>query len=119
MILVRHAMPEVVPGVAPDLWELGPDGLAAARALAARLDGGQIVSSDEPKARQTAEEIVAVCGGALTLTEGLREVARPIAWDDAYRDNARRYLAGARLKGWERAKRSPRGSPRPRTETSS
>jgi broad specificity phosphatase PhoE len=58
-------MPEVVPGVAPHLWELGETGRAAARALAARLEGGRVVASDEPKALQTAEEIVAVCGGEI------------------------------------------------------
>jgi broad specificity phosphatase PhoE len=101
VILVRHAMPEVVPGVAPHLWELGETGRAAARELATRLIGGRVVSSDEPKALQTAEEIVAVCGGEIVVDARLREATRPTAWDPEYRDSARRYVAGENLEGWE------------------
>jgi broad specificity phosphatase PhoE len=101
VILVRHAMPEVVPGVAPERWELGPEGRAAARALAARLDGREVVSSDEPKAIQTAEEIAAHLGAELTLDARLREVARPGEWDPGYRARAARYAGGEALDGWE------------------
>jgi hypothetical protein len=59
VILVRHAMPEVLPGVAPQLWELGESGRAAA--------------GDRP----------------------------PSAWDDGYREVARRNVAGEALDGWE------------------
>ena len=101
MILVRHAMPEVVPGVAPHLWELGPEGRAAARDLAGRLEGVRVVTSDEPKALQTAEEIAAAHGAELVVDPRLREAARPAAWDQAYHETARRYLAGEALEGWE------------------
>jgi broad specificity phosphatase PhoE len=102
VILVRHAMPEVVPGVAPHLWELGESGRAAARALAARLDGvAHVVTSDEPKARQTAEEIAAVHAAQIVVDARLREATRPTAWDGGYRDMARRYVAGEALDGWE------------------
>jgi broad specificity phosphatase PhoE len=102
VILVRHALPEVVPGIAPRLWELGPAGRAASRELAARLPAGAtIVSSDEPKARQTAEAIIAVRGGTLRLDPRLCEAARPDTWDDRYRDWARRYVSGEQLVGWE------------------
>ncbi len=101
MILVRHAMPDVVPGVAPHLWELGPEGRAATRDLARHLDGGCVVSSDEPKALQTAEEIVAVCGGEIVVDARLREAARPTDWDQDYRARAARYVGGEALPGWE------------------
>jgi broad specificity phosphatase PhoE len=102
VILVRHAMPEVVPGIAPHLWELGPEGRAAARKLAAALPAGAtIVTSEEPKALQTAEEIVAVRGGTLYVDRQLREATRPTAWDDGYREQARRYVGGELLDGWE------------------
>jgi broad specificity phosphatase PhoE len=102
VILVRHAMPEIVRDVPPDEWHLGAAGRAAARELADRLPHGpRVVSSDEPKARETAEEIAAVCGGSVTVDARLREAARPTAWDPDYRTNARRYLAGEALAGWE------------------
>jgi broad specificity phosphatase PhoE len=101
VILVRHALPEVVPGVPPRLWELGESGRASARALAQRLTGAQIVSSDEPKAFQTAEAIAAHLGAEMAVDHRLGEVRRPEEWDDAYRDHARSYLAGETLAGWE------------------
>jgi broad specificity phosphatase PhoE len=98
VILIRHAMPERVPGVPPREWHLGEEGRAAARTLAALLpSGARIVSSDEPKAVETAEQL----GGTVTVDPRLREVGRPSAWDDGYRDTARRYIAGERLAGWE------------------
>lgn len=102
MILVRHALPELDPAVPPREWHLGPAGRAAARELAARLPrDAQLVSSDEPKARETAEEIVAVRGGEIVVDARLREAVRPTGWDQDYRGEARRYLAGERLGGWE------------------
>jgi broad specificity phosphatase PhoE len=102
LILVRHAMPEIVRELPPHEWHLGTAGRAAARALAARLPrDARVVSSDEPKARETAEEIVAARGGTLTTDERLREAVRPTAWDQDYRAGARRYLAGEALAGWE------------------
>jgi broad specificity phosphatase PhoE len=101
LILVRHAMPEVVPGVPPHEWELGPTGRAAARDLARRLEGRLVVTSDEPKARQTAEEIAAHLGAEIEVDPRLREVARPGEWDDAYRERARRYVGGEALEAWE------------------
>jgi broad specificity phosphatase PhoE len=101
MILVRHAMPELQPGVAPDRWGLGETGRAAARELAARLDGRVVVSSDEPKARQTAEEIAAHLSAELVVDAAWREVRRPGDWDDGYRSRAARYVGGEALEGWE------------------
>jgi broad specificity phosphatase PhoE len=94
-------MPEVVPGVAPELWELGPEGRAAARDLARHLDGGRVVSSDEPKALQTAAEIAAHLGTELEPDARLREATRPTDWDAGYREKARRYVGGEALEGWE------------------
>jgi broad specificity phosphatase PhoE len=57
VLLVSHAMPVMQPEAPAELWRLGDDGRAAARRLAGALPR---VTSDEPNARQTAEEIVAV-----------------------------------------------------------
>jgi broad specificity phosphatase PhoE len=59
------------------------------------------MTSDEPKARQTAEEIAAPHGAAIVMDARLREVARPAAWDEGYRDTALRYVTGEALDGWE------------------
>jgi broad specificity phosphatase PhoE len=61
LLLIRHAQPEVVPGVPAREWPLAPAGRAAARALAGRLAGthvlARLTSSDEPKAQCTARII--------------------------------------------------------------
>jgi broad specificity phosphatase PhoE len=103
MIIVRHAMPEIVGGVSPQWWHLGADARAAARALAARLDGApRVVASHEVKARETAEEIVVARGGMLAIDPRLGEVARPLAPDgETHRTLARRYVGGEALAGWE------------------
>jgi broad specificity phosphatase PhoE len=98
VILVRHAMPEVVPGLPPAEWHLGDEGRAAARALARRIGPvGEIVTSDEPKAVETAY----LLGGTIRRDRRLREVDRPPVWDDGYEHTARRYLEGAPIPGWE------------------
>jgi broad specificity phosphatase PhoE len=61
LLLIRHAQPEVMPGVAARDWPLAPAGRAAARALAGRLAGAytltRLTGSGEPKAMQTAQII--------------------------------------------------------------
>jgi broad specificity phosphatase PhoE len=103
LVLVRHAMPEIVAGVSPAWWHLGSEGRAAARELAARLDpAARVVTSHEVKARETAEEIVIASGGTLALDPRLGEVARPLAPDgETHRALARRYVGGEALAGWE------------------
>jgi broad specificity phosphatase PhoE len=103
IVLVRHAMPEIVAGVSPAWWHLGSEGRAAARELAARLDRApRVVTSHEVKARETAEEIVIARGGTLALDPRLGEVARPLAPDaETHRALARRYVGGEALDGWE------------------
>ena len=60
VFLVRHAAPAVQADVPPAQWPLSEEGLEATRRLAGRLVGAEIdvdlvVSSVEPKARQTAD----------------------------------------------------------------
>ncbi|MBU2665512.1 histidine phosphatase family protein [Actinoplanes bogorensis] len=52
IILVRHAMPALEPGVAPHRWRLGAEGRAAAGQLTLPADG-YLVASSEPKAAET------------------------------------------------------------------
>lgn len=101
---VRHAMAVQVEGVHPTEWALDSKGKGEAEALARRLEVepviGALVSSDEPKAEQTAREIGAVWGAAVSLDPRLREAVRP--WiGPGYRAVAHRYLRGELPDGWE------------------
>ncbi|MGW1734726.1 histidine phosphatase family protein [Streptomyces sp. NPDC001999] len=100
LVLVRHARPEVLPQVPAELWELDEQGRAAARALASLVpDASYHVSSDEPKALQTVQEL---SGGREVAAEpGFREVRRPHRWADDYRLRARAYVDGLQQDGWE------------------
>lgn len=58
LILIKHAAPEVVPGVSSEQWHLSERGRASCAALAEALRPHQpdvIVASKEPKASETAE----------------------------------------------------------------
>lgn len=93
LIFVRHSIPAIDPERPSKDWELSPQGRDAARTLAVRLaqfDIATIVSSDEPKARQTAEALADHLNLPLHLDPDLREheraamgfLARP-AFEDA------------------------------------
>jgi broad specificity phosphatase PhoE len=100
LILVRHAMPTVEPGVPAERWELGQHGRAASRALGvAAAESGYFVASDEPKALQTLQEMAA--GQEVVPEVGFREVRRPYYWSDDHRTLARTYVDGACHDGWE------------------
>jgi broad specificity phosphatase PhoE len=96
-------MPERQPDVPAERWQLGDDGRAAARALAGALPRAPfMLTSDEPKARQTAQELVAICGGTLAIDARVAETRRPHAWDPSFSERARQYVSGHRHRGWER-----------------
>jgi broad specificity phosphatase PhoE len=102
VVLVRHAMPVMAPEVPAERWRLDTEGRAAARALARALPRALFaVTSDEPKARQTAEELVDVCGGTLTVDARVAETRRPQAWDVDFAERARQFVAGRQHAGWE------------------
>ena len=94
LLLIRHAQPEVTPGVAARDWPLAPAGRAAARALAGRLAGTyaltRLISSDEPKAIETARIIAQELGLPVERDADLGEHRRErvpflgvAAWDAA------------------------------------
>ncbi len=65
LILVKHAMPVVTPGVPPARWVLSDAGRASCGPLAARLRAfapATVVASNEPKARETARLLAAGLG---------------------------------------------------------
>ncbi len=76
LILVKHAMPEVEPGVPSRDWRLGAAGRAGAARLADRLAAytpGVIVASAEPKATETARIVADRLGMEMRAVAGLHE----------------------------------------------
>ena len=76
LILVKHSLPEIVENMPAREWELSEAGRVLAQKLAVRLNRYQpkvIISSVEPKAKQTAEMIAAKHNLDLQLVEGLHE----------------------------------------------
>ena len=72
LIAIKHAAPQIVPEVASSQWKLSPSGLRQCDELASRLARYAVTalySSEETKARQTAD--------ALGLRLGLPARARP------------------------------------------
>ena len=79
LILVKHSLPEIVPGKPSDQWRLSEEGRRLAGRLAYRiayLRPGVIVSSREPKARETAEILAESAGVPVAVHEGLHEHER-------------------------------------------
>ncbi len=101
---VRHAMPVVVDDVPSSAWHLDETGRAAARALADCLEidagVGALVTSNEPKAVETAVPIAERWSAVLVEDPRVREAERP--WvGDGYRGVVHRYLRGEQPEGWE------------------
>jgi broad specificity phosphatase PhoE len=98
LILVRHAAPAVGPDVPPEQWELDPAaGRAGASGLARVLPAGAcLVSSREPKARQTLEP-----SGPVTTDERFNEVVRDEPYEGDFRTRRRAFVDGVDHDGWE------------------
>jgi broad specificity phosphatase PhoE len=82
LILVKHALPTVLPGIPPARWVLSGEGRASCAALAERLrpyHPAQIAASDEPKASETAQLLAAALGNT-----------EPICTDHDLREHERR-----------------------------
>ena len=86
MLLVRHSAPEIDRSVPSEQWRLSAEGRRRCRPLAERLAKHEplaLVSSTEPKARETAELLAPVLGLEVQFAEGLRETARrTVGWLD-------------------------------------
>jgi broad specificity phosphatase PhoE len=83
LILVKHAMPQVDVDTPAHLWHLRPEGVAAARTLAARLvtryTPSKVVASLEPKATETGTIIAERLGLPFATADGLHEHDRRAA----------------------------------------
>jgi broad specificity phosphatase PhoE len=76
LILIKHAKPVVDPEIPSDEWGLGEEGRERAGKLVEVLrphDIRELVSSDEPKAKQTAEVIAEAGGWGVRVVEDLHE----------------------------------------------
>ena len=76
LILVKHAPPEVVPGVPPERWTLSEKGRGLCVPLAERLEPhapAVVVSSEEPKAAETAQLVAERLGVPWRTAPGLHE----------------------------------------------
>lgn len=86
MLLVRHSVPELDPAVPAEEWRLSDDGRQRCGPLAERLRAHEptgIVSSTEPKARETAELVAGELGLEVQESAALRETARrTVPWLD-------------------------------------
>jgi broad specificity phosphatase PhoE len=84
VLLVRHSVPAIDPDVPAEEWRLSADGRVRCEALAERLatyEPQTIVSSPEPKARETAELVGGQLGLAVRESKDLREQARrTVGW---------------------------------------
>jgi 2,3-bisphosphoglycerate-dependent phosphoglycerate mutase len=87
VLLVRHSVPEVDPARPAEEWRLSEEGRRRCGPLAAwlaRLEPTRIVTSTEPKARETAELVGAELGLEVEESDGLRETARrTVPWLEA------------------------------------
>ena len=105
LILVRHAMPEVVPGVSSTLWRLSQSSREDCVLLAHALNrplAAPVLTSGQPKVDETAA-IVAMRRGLNTrIDPRVREAEQPAAWlEGDYRAVAAAYLDGDNRHGWE------------------
>ena len=96
--LVRHAMPAHGPEVPAAGWELSEQGRQAAESIRGVLPAGALlVSSTEPKARQTLEP-----SGDVRTDERFNEIWRDEAYSADFRTARRAYVSGAEHPGWEK-----------------
>lgn len=79
LILVKHAMPAIIPGIPPDEWQLSEQGQRSCSRLAEELAAWQptqIISSLETKAQQTAQNVSAQLNLPLVTWPDLHEHVR-------------------------------------------
>jgi broad specificity phosphatase PhoE len=80
LILVRHSMPEIVPGVPASQWCLSDVGRRRCERLAQRLVSYQphfVVASLEPKAIETGQIVARILGIPIETAPDLHEHERP------------------------------------------
>lgn len=82
LVLIKHAMPEIVPAIPSNQWRLSAGGRAACDKLASHVAvyaPAQIISSSEHKAIETAQLVARVLEVPALQTSGLHEHDRSSA----------------------------------------
>lgn len=98
MILVKHALPEVIESLPAREWRLSNEGRARAERLAEQLTFYQpevIVSSTEPKAKETAEIVAGILQIELHFAKDLHEHDRshvPYLTQDEFQISIREFF---------------------------
>lgn len=99
LILVKHAAPAIVQSLSSASWELSPAGRRQSLELAGRLmrySPGLLFSSDEPKAKETAEIIGSQLHLSSTALPGLQENDRSgmpfYSAEDQFRERIREFF---------------------------
>ncbi|MGC4045626.1 MAG: histidine phosphatase family protein [Armatimonas sp.] len=84
LILIKHALPEIVENIPAARWQLGEAGRAATRQPVLRLSHygiGAMVASEEPKAAETGQIIATALGIPFETLPGLQEHQREtVGW---------------------------------------
>ncbi len=95
--LVRHAMPAHGPGTPAAEWDLSEQGRRDAETIRDLFPAtALLVSSTEPKARQTLES-----AGDVRTDARFSEVRRDEAYSEDFQTARRSYVSGADQAGWE------------------
>ena len=98
LILVRHSVPEIDGDRPTNTWKLSEEGRVRAERLAEELKSFEpdvIISSDEPKAKETAEIVASDLGLETQLLSGLHEHDRsnvPYLSHDAFQASLRDFF---------------------------
>ena len=98
LILVKHSLPEVVEGRPANTWKLSEEGQRRAQRLAEELRDFEpevILSSEEPKAKETAEIIANHLRRTIQMVSGLHEHDRsnvPYLSQDAFQASIRSFF---------------------------
>ena len=98
LILVRHSVPDIEPGRPAASWHLSKEGQARAHLLAELLASyapEAIVSSDEPKAKETAEILATQLRLGIQVLPDLREHDRsnvPFLAHDTFQTSIREFF---------------------------
>ncbi len=94
LILVKHSLPEIDPGVPANMWKLSSEGRRLCVSLADRLSShalDSVISSTEPRAVETGKILVRALRKPFHHIEGLHEHDRSDVGyfhDSEYLDNA-------------------------------
>jgi len=99
LILIRHSTPDIEPAMPSCEWRLTPGGRDLSRSLARRIGGFEpatVVTSVEPKARETGKIIADELGISSLVREGLQENDRhglAVVGEERYRELFAKFFA--------------------------